>query len=83
MFQVEILFRGKWTMLFEGFESRDDANWEIAQWRQHYQCTGDPFRIVATPLVDLDALGPPSAGLSAFIDATAEEESMRHSKRFP
>ncbi len=45
MWEIQILWNG-WVTVQTGFNSRDDAQWAIAEWKQKNECVGDPFRAV-------------------------------------
>lgn len=46
MYKVQIHWAGHWVQLEGGFQTRDDANWCIAIWKQAWGVTTDPFRVV-------------------------------------
>lgn len=47
MFAIELKFFDDWRRIAEGYESRDDAEWELGQWKRDNQCRGDAcFRVV-------------------------------------
>lgn len=46
MFDIQILWAGRWLTVATGFTSRDDAEWATGTWKQKNQCFGDPFRAV-------------------------------------
>lgn len=46
MFQIELDWNGTWIPLAGTgyFETRSQAEWVIARWKQANDCRGDPFR---------------------------------------
>lgn len=46
--KVEMQFDDRWILLADRFDSRHDAEWFVAGWKQRNKMTGDPFRYSAT-----------------------------------
>jgi hypothetical protein len=46
LYFVEVLFDGGWYPVGLGCPTRDEAHWELAKWRQRYDCRSDDgFRV--------------------------------------
>lgn len=50
MFDIEIKFFDEWAKLACGYESRNDAEWDIGFWKSKVGITDDTiFRVVEVP----------------------------------
>ena len=50
MYEIQILWAGRWVTVQDGFKSVGDAEWATAVWKQKNNCYGDPFRVANTPI---------------------------------
>lgn len=44
MWTIQILWKGCWITVDQGYKSQDDAEWATGQWKAENKCYGDPFR---------------------------------------
>lgn len=50
MYSIQICFADDWTSVASGYPTRNDAEWEIAIWKQKNHCYGDTcFRTIHVP----------------------------------